>query len=215
MLSLRKTLLLTGFEMKNRLHYSIAIIAPLTLYAGVAHASDTIRAEALVGWDHVGQSVNATSNVIGNDKLNGITYGGNLGFDLPIAPVLSLGFDASAATSSATHSSAGYKDFHLGRDLYAGARVSWKLLPGLQAYAKAGYANTRFTTEAIGRPDPAHGGKMVIDPAYSSDRSGLRLGLGIQRTIFGPAYLLAEYNYTHYSADISRNQVIAGVGFRF
>lgn len=201
--------------MKNRVHYSIAIIALLTLNAGAAHASDTIRAEVLVGWDHVGQSVNATSNVIGNDKLNGITYGGNLGIDLPIAPTLSVGFDASAATSTSAHSSAGYKDFHLGRDLYAGARVTWKLLPGLRAYAKAGYVNTRFTTEAIGHPDPTHGGKMVIDPAYCSDRNGLRLGLGLQQTIFGPAYLLAEYRYTRYSADISRNQVIAGAGFRF
>jgi outer membrane immunogenic protein len=43
----------------------------------------------------------------------------------------------------------------------------------------------------------------------------VRLGVGAQQALTNTIYVLAEYRYTSYQDNFSRNQLMTGVGFRF
>jgi outer membrane immunogenic protein len=53
------------------------------------------------------------------------------------------------------------------------------------------------------------------DTDHVTNNGGVRAGAGLQYTLFGPFYALAEYRYTRYSQQISRNEIVSGVGVRF
>ena len=89
-----------------------------------------------------------------------------------------------------------------GRDLYVGARVTAAVNPKLNLYGKVGYTNARIKGEINGFKDAANG-------------DGVRFGLGAQLGLGGNTYGLVEYRYSNYESDVSRNQVLAGLGLRF
>ncbi|WP_337995111.1 outer membrane protein [Novosphingobium sp. KACC 22771] len=148
-------------------------------------------------------------NAFGSSKVNGTVYGGAIGYDLPVASILSIGADAEINGSTGRHNF-GSSYLRIGRDLYVGGRVSLKILPSTRIYGKLGYANGNFASEA---GYYGHGLSMIFSD--NVNLSGIRAGAGIQQTIFGPAYVLAEYRYTNYSSGFTRNQVVTGVGVRF
>lgn len=197
--------------------YALAVTATLAAaLPETALARGEARVEAQVGWDQLGQGTNAPKNPLGDTKANGVTYGGNIGYDVPVAPRVSLGVDAAVSgTTSGMDNYGGTTVFKVGRDIYAGARVTLHATPNLRVYAKVGYANARFTSNQGAHPDASHGGHTVFDSDYVRNNDGVRAGVGLQYTLIGPVYALAEYRYTHYSEQISRNQVVTGVGLRF
>jgi outer membrane immunogenic protein len=103
--------------------------------------------------------------------------------------------------------------FLIGRDVYAGARVTLHAMPSLRLFAKVGYSNTRFTSNQ--GYFPLHNGMSFSDTDHVTNNGGVRAGAGLQYTLFGPFYALAEYRYTRYSQQISRNEIVSGVGVRF
>lgn len=188
-----------------------ALLSSAFVFSQPAMANGNLRAEAVIGWDQVAQGINAqTLNVTYPDKVNGVAYGGAIGYDLPVAPILMIGADVEIGGSTGRYNF-GDTYFRVGRDLYAGGRVSLRVLPSTRIYAKLGYANGNFTNHQ----SLLWTRGQVITNDSDSKVSGIRAGIGIQQTIFGPAYVMAEYRYTHYNLAFTRNQVVTGVGVRF
>jgi outer membrane immunogenic protein len=149
------------------------------------------RAEIVGGWDRVQGD---------GDGKSGFTYGGAIGYDLQRGNVV-FGVDGEITGSTVKERDAGVT-LKAGRDLYAGARLGYVVVPSTLLYVKGGYTNARFTAEAAG-------------VKASETLDGFRLGAGVERSFFGNAYGKVEYRYSNYSQDIVRHQVLAGIGYRF
>ena len=148
------------------------------------------RVEVVGGWDRASQ---------GGEGESGFVYGGGIGYDLQRGSAV-FGIEGEITGSTTDRDIAG-ATIEAGRDLYAGVRAGVVAAPNTLLYVKGGYANGRVTTEVAGND-------------FSDDLDGFRLGAGAERN-FGPFYGKVEYRYTNYSQDLSRHQVLAGLGVRF
>jgi len=158
--------------------------------AGAASASQAgapagFRLEALLGYDRSG---------VDGFHESGVLYGVGAGFDLPVSNSVSLGVDAEASDSTAKK--AGVK---VGRDLYAGARVSLALSPNSNLYVKGGYTNARASASGFG----------------GANADGVRVGVGLQYLVSGKAYVGAEGRYSNYEAGADKYQAVLTLGTRF
>lgn len=162
------------------------------------------RVEGIIGWDRLQAN---------GEHSDDFAYGIAGGYDFQRNGLL-VGIEGEATDSSAK-SCAGVKTVadprlcaKAARDLYVGGRVG-KVVGGGNAlvYAKAGYTNARFKATA----DDG----VTQTTLFRSDLDGFRLGAGAEYAIGPNSYVKAEYRYSNYSDDISRNQVIGGFGFRF
>ena len=186
----------------------IAIIVSLaasTLIASPAFADvGGGRAEVQVGYDHV------TIDFGGTDfDQGGVYYGIAAGYDFALSPTVAFGVDLEAADSTAKEqvTVAGVKErVAAGRDLYAGGRLTVAASEKLNLYAKAGYTNARskYISETSNT-------KFVAN----RNLDGFRVGAGAQYLMSANTYVGAEYRYSNYEDDVSRNQVIATVGYKF
>lgn len=185
------------------------LLAPLAAVPAAAQTAGTPndptftgpRIEAHVGYDRLG-----TNNTTGN--IDGVTYGVGVGYDYAIGGAL-LGVEVNADLSS-TDGSAGTGlsgvSVEAKRDLDASVRVGTIIGSRALLYAKVGYANSRFrvaATDAFGTV------------SASDNLDGVRAGLGVEYALSGNSFVKAEYRYTNYEQGVDRNQVLAGVGFRF
>ena len=174
--------------MKNLV--SAVAFSALVLAATPAVAAPTGgRVELLVGYDAVDASI---------FKDNGVLYGVGAGYDFAVAPSISLGADVEVSDSTMKEDFGGF-DVSAGRDLYAGARVSFPVSDAANLYLKGGYTNARVKAEGAG----------------SENLDGFRLGGGGQFTVAGKAYVGGEYRYSDYQDDVSRHQVALTLGTRF
>ena len=85
-------------------------------------------------------------------SIDGVTYGGVVGYDFAAGENLRLGAEASYAGSTAGRDFDNDQPtvFNLGnvqadRDIYVGGRVGFVTSPSTMVYAKAGYTNQRFS----------------------------------------------------------------------
>ena len=69
-------------------------------------------------------------------------------------------------------------------------------------YFKGGYTNARFTAESNG-------------VEASTDEDGYRLGAGVEHKFGTNVSAKVEYRYSDYGDGVNRNQVVAGIGYRF
>lgn len=187
---------------------SIARVAALAAASitTAAHAGDISgpRAELLVGYDHVSMGFDEDSA-----NANGVAFGGGIGYDVALASRVSVGVDGEITGSSSKYTetnplySLGIK---YGRDLYAGGRVTFQASKNVNLYAKVGYTNTRVKFN----------GEDAFDRFERSENyNGVRAGVGAQVRVSGPLYGALEYRYSNYEANLSRHQVLAGIGYRF
>lgn len=89
------------------------------------------RAEALVGWDHVGAY---------GEGEDGVVYGAAIGYDAQVSSFV-IGAEAEI-----TGASTNIEDIvKAGRDLYAGVRVGFVAGNSTLIYGKGGYTNARIT----------------------------------------------------------------------
>lgn len=126
------------------------------------------------------------------DGESGFAYGGAIGYDKQLGKVV-IGADAeiTGSTTEETGVSAG-------RDLYAGARLGVVAPGSILVYGKGGYTNARVSFAGTGE-----------------NYDGYRLGAGVERN-FGKFYGKIEYRYSRYEeVDLNRDQVVAGIGYRF
>lgn len=181
----------------------LTAIAAVTAVASPCSAQG-FRAEVHGGWDRV----NA-------DEVDdsGIVYGLGLGYDFAVGEKAFVGLDFSLDDSTQKECATGAilagdeLCVRAGRDIAAGIRAGTKIGDDGKLYALAAYTNARFKSQY---KSPAG---VVTREGENLD--GFRLGAGYQHRIAGNAYGKVEYRYSNYEADISRHQVLFGVGIEF
>ena len=188
---------------------AIAVAAPLAAVPAMAQEAAPFtgpRVEGLIGWDRV--QANG-----GHD--DGAVYGVGVGYDQAIGNgkvILGLEGELSDATTRECSNFASAVDrlcARTGRDLYAGARIGTPLTSNVLLYGKVGYTNARYK---LTYDDGATGSGNFRD---GQNYDGIRVGAGLEYAITPQAFVKAEYRYSNWEAGLSKNQVMAGAGFRF
>jgi outer membrane immunogenic protein len=197
-------------------------VAPFALLAALpdaAHAETPgrARAEITVGYDRLSSHDDFVDLP---DRLAGTRVGGAIGYDVAVSPRVMIGVEADAGwTLDSAKTVPLARDRltqELKRDLGLSMRVSVAVSPSTTLFAKAGYANSRFTQ----RYDFAVIGGYETERRHY-DRSGVRLGAGIEQALSGAIYAKAEYRWTRYGGDFpymldpDRSQILVGVGTHF
>lgn len=188
---------------------AVAFLAA-TLLASPAAAEDFVgpRAEVTVGLDRVNFDLN-DYGVDESIKARGVTYGGAVGYDVPLGGGLIAGVEAGLTFSTADRSFTNGVDtvaIDAKRDFDLSARLGGLIAPRTLLYGKAGYTNLRIGTDAT------VGGVTLSD---NTNLDGYRLGLGVEQGLGANTYLKGEYRYSNYEQDVSKNELLAGIGIRF
>ena len=163
-----------------------AAVAAAAAFSAPAFAQDAApftgpRAGVTVGYDSLGDE-------------EGVSYGVTAGYDLPVAQNITFGPEVSLGDT--TTDAPGVK---VSRDLAASVRLGYVLNPQFLAFAKVGYADTRF--EALGT---------------NVNFEGVRFGGGLEFAVTSNAYISAEYQRTEYEDNFGgRDAGVVGIGFRF
>lgn len=187
------------------------------------------RAGIILGYDRLQPGQVANSSIDSRNSADGLVYGGDIGYDYDTGNrwVLGVEGEVTGSTSKVTNPAAanalGYGRVKAGRDLYAGARVGYKVAPATLLYVKGGYTNQRLDLVAGNGSGTETGNHFNLD--------GYRVGAGLEQSLGSKAYAKIEYRYSNYgdarleyasggntnnfSVDTDRHQVVAGVGIRF
>jgi outer membrane immunogenic protein len=190
---------------------AIAALLGAAAAAGATPANARVagpRAEVIVGYE------SATLDDFGSrDDVSeaGAVYGLGVGYDLPLGKTVAIGVDLEASDNNVSwrETSATFNTdlrIGLGRDLYAGGRITAALTPALNVYAKAGYTNVRSKLDFT---------SPTFSEVRNADDGGVRGGAGVQFALGAKAYIGAEYRLSSYSFDLIRHQGVAALGFRF
>ena len=142
----------------NKFVILLASGSALVAVASPAMAQDAdpftgARVGAIVGYDltKAGSSVDNDITDSDDQSIDGVMYGGEVGYDIAVSPNFVLGAEAEYSESSAKtgfdrgdFEGFGIGNVKAGRDLYVGARAGFRAAPSTLVYAKAGYTNARF-----------------------------------------------------------------------
>ena len=189
---------------------------------------DGPRAGIILGYDRLQPGQVANSNIDDSNSADGLLYGGDIGYDMSRGRwVFGVEGEVTGSTSKVTNNPSaagalGYGRVKAGRDLYAGARIGYKVAPSTLLYAKGGYTNHRLDLVASN-------GTTQTGRHFNLD--GWRAGAGLEQEIGRNTYAKIEYRYSNYgnarfeypngantnnfSVDTDRHQAVVGVGFRF
>ena len=210
---------------------ALAISAPAMAQDATDGTFTGPRVEALVGYDisKAGSDADDDVNEDNDQSIDGVTYGGAIGYDFNLGGVV-LGLEGEYTDSSANveidggdPENFGLGDVNAGRDLYVGVRAGVLASPDLLLYAKGGYTNARYNL---------NGSFDGEEYRAKVDTDGFRIGAGAEYALSGNTYAKLEYRYSNYSdaeidyegdladvdlgeIDTDRHQVMLGVGYRF
>ena len=180
------------------------VLAPVAILAAAPAQAEGFRAELHTGVDHVSAD---------DQGETGIMYGIGLGYDFAVSDRVELGIDLSADLASTDGCETGAivagdrACVDARRDLAAALRLGYKVTEQGTLYALAGYSNARFRASYT---TPA--GVTTRD---SANFDGFRLGAGYQQGFGERTYGKVEYRYSNYENDLSRHQLLLGVGVKF
>lgn len=197
-----------------------------------AEAFDGFRAEALVGYDHhrsgSSEDVDTTRDL--KQSIDGVSYGGAIGYDVAVGSHMTIGAEAEITDSSAGWDNNNSKPnvFNLGRvdagrSYFLGGRIGYAVSPSTLVYAKGGYSNARYNLQ---------GTDGTTSLRQRLDTDGYRVGAGVEQKLGKNSFVKLEYRYSNYNRgefdfnggtpdssrfdiDTDRHQVMAGVGVRF
>src|SRR3954470_1965311 len=187
------------------------------------------RVGVILGYDQIQPGRGPDSDIGSDHRAQGLTYGGDVGYDAAIGNSLVIGAEGEVTgatgkvSNNPTNAAAlGYGRVKAGRDLYIGGRLGVRAAPSTLIYAKGGYTNQRLDLTASN-------GTTETGAHYNLD--GYRVGAGVEQASGGKAYAKVEYRYSNYGdarleypngantnnfdVDTDRHQVVAGVGIRF
>jgi len=218
----------------------IAVIAANPAFAQDASTTATpaqafsgTHVEATFGWDHLNtkslKDIDASAEI--ESGADGVTYGGAIGYDIPLSNNVTAGAEVGLYGSSTKWTNTANLNpgvfntaqVNLGRDVFVGGRLGYALSTRTQLFAKAGYTNAHFGVTGTD-------GNTVLYQGINA--SGFRLGTGIERKLTRLTYVKLEYDYSHYGSgqfnyagstpdgsnfDLhnDQHQVLASIGLRF
>ncbi len=140
------------------------------------------------------------------DSVGQARIGIAAGYDMPISDNWRLGAELGAGWTlgDGRNYNIGATQYQIdqGRDLDASVRLGYVLGDRTMIYAKAGYANSRYTAR-------------VGAAKASTNEDGFRAGVGVEHMVGKNVYAKGEYRYTSYGHGVDRHQLLAGVGYRF
>jgi outer membrane immunogenic protein len=163
-----------------------------------------------------GASITAITGIDGTNQFDakgtGVLYGAQAGYDIQRGKLV-LGVEGEVAGSTAkactTYTAGSSYCTKADRDLYVGGKLGVAVGNSTLLYAKAGYTNYRdkFSFADPATPANNYRGSGVMD--------GIRGGVGVEQKVGANVSVKAEYRYSNYESDYSRNQGVVGVGFHF
>lgn len=160
----------------------------------------------LGGWD----SARYQDDSRGIDKtVSGFGFGLASGYDFQVSPGAIVGFGASTILSSIDGSRTNGTDSYkvtVKRDIELAARAGGVIDDAALLYFKVGYDNAKVKV---------HNTVAGVDDSYSRSDGGLRLGAGVEYAFAEKIAGVIEYRFSSYGNGFYRNQILAGVGFRF
>ena len=190
--------------MKN---YLLGVALATTAVIGSPAAAQTSESDAgarfefLTGFDRVSLDL-GDLGIDDSIHDDGVTFGAVLGYDFAMGKGMLAGIDLEASESTIHEGDSTSGSISVNRDFYAGGRLSFPVGARSKLYVKAGYSNLRVKAE--------------LGSASESDNlDGWRIGAGGQIIVAGQSYIGAEYRYSNYQSDVSRNQIVATLGTRF
>ncbi len=184
--------------------YLAVLTSAVALLAATPAAAEGFRAEIHGGWDHTSAD---------DEGDSGVLYGIGIGYDWDIGQRGFVGVEANLDDSTMKECETSVilandeACLRAGRDISVGLRGGVKVSEAGKIYALAGYTNARYK---FSYTTPAG-----VTTSDSENLDGFRLGAGYQHDIGGNAYGKVEYRYSNYEADVSRHQVLLGVGVNF
>lgn len=187
------------------------------------------RVAATLGYDisRSGSSVDIDQPHGQKQSIDGMVYGGEIGYDIPVGTNLVVGVDGEATGSTARwHQGVTPNTFSLGRvsagrDFYVGGKIGYAVSPKVMFYAKGGYTNASYKLQGTD-------GQTSED--YRITTSGYRVGGGVEYAFSPKTFGRIEYRYSNYgranfnfdgntsqrfNIDTDRHQIVASYGLRF
>ncbi|RED17814.1 outer membrane immunogenic protein [Parasphingopyxis lamellibrachiae] len=196
--------------MKHYHAITAAIIVASGLGVTAAHAEEFVgpRVEATIGWNQL-QFDLRNPQTSENETNSELGWGFAAGYDVPIGSNLIAGVEAGISFSDDEYSfedGSVTRSYDGSRDIALMGRLGTRIGNNALGYLAAGYSNYR-TDEFV------ENGGILTSETVNLD--GLRLGAGLEVALTPSTYLKSEYRHTIYEDDISRNEILTGIGFRF
>lgn len=182
------------------------------------------RVELQGGYDSVKLGLQVDGTQI-EDTEDGLAYGAEIGFDVPVASKFKVGPYAGTHFSDTEYCEGETGSFDycvgIGRNFSAGIQLTAEVAPKVDLFAKVGYANGRLTADYVDYEDPE------FSESDSIDRDALQLGAGARFALGENLYAGAQLVYSNYkdedatiygsnvSAHGSRINVLGSLGYRF
>ena len=207
---------------------ALTFAAPAVAQETPAEAASGLRVEGRVGLDINKVGVDYDDGVDtfeGSDSQSDLGYGAEVGFDFAAGENFVVGAYVGLDLSDAEYCGEVFGDDEAcigqGRNLTVGLRAGVPVGTNSLVYAKGGYSNGRVDITYDDFED------ILEDFDAGDEVDGFHLGAGAEFGLGQNLYLKAEYVYTNYNgsryedtdlafgADLTRHQVMAGVGFRF
>lgn len=194
---------------RNAAPFFAAASAAAFVFAGQANAADFVgpRAEVTVGADQLKFDLTDVGTG-GSRKVRGVSVGGALGYDVPVGGLIA-GIEAGISKSTADRTfsdGASSLTVEAGRDMELSGRLGAPIGTRTLLYGKAGYTNLRVGSEL----DLAG-----VTTSSKTNLDGYRLGLGLEQGLGANTFAKAEYRYSNYEQDVTKNELLAGFGIRF
>ncbi len=150
---------------------------------------------------------------------NGVRYGGEIGYDLPVSSSTLLGAYAGVTGTSVNRCDEIFGEDSLcqkpGIEISGGVRVGFRFGQASQLYLRGGYSNLKL--------ELAYEDGGFSDFTQRRNYNGLHLGMGVEHTLNGGVYLKGDVSVAAYDTSDSlyedltfqRTQATVGLGFRF
>jgi Opacity protein and related surface antigens len=181
----------------------VTAAAAAALFAVPAAANAQAYVQVETGLDSVSAN---------GEAAQGVIYGASAGYDLPLSGGMFVGVQGTVADSStkdclndvlAVGDRACLKT---GRDLAAVVRLGTAIGDRSKLYVFGGYTNARI--------------RLTYDDGITStsdgqNGDGVRVGAGYEYDLSNNLFVKAEYRYSNYESDVSRNQGVVALGVKF